>query len=274
LKTMVSLNWTNVDTLCAGVRFGTGVATLDLSDVTSLEPFALIYLGMVLRFHCSQGRELQVVMPQSQEVRRYLSAQNFWERFNVDPRAASASGLRRLTNETSLSDIVDIEKRPGVAEEITEAVLRMLRGNGVRVNTRIVAELIGELVDNFAQHSEGQLAGFMAQCYRNPGRLVVAIGDCGIGIRQSLSSIQRFRSLSASPHWEVAAQAFEPLVTRKAEGGTGLTDVRDAIIEAGGHLVLSTGNGYVQVYQGVTRAGQMQYDLPGVQIELTFYEEE
>lgn len=270
---MTSLTWQNVDRLCAEVDLAKTPATVDLSGVTFFEPFALIYLGMFLRLHSSQGRALQVVVPRSGVARQYLATQNFWNRFNFDAETIASAKLHRLTNRTSLNDIVDIERGSGAAEEISSAVLRMLRNSGAGVKANLVAELVAELVDNFAQHSGRRLAAIMVQRYPKAGRVDVAIGDCGIGIRQSLGSTDRYGFLRDEPHWEAAAQAFEPLVTSKAEGGTGLTDVRDAIIEAGGHLLLATGDGYVQVANGQTRKGRMVYDLPGVQIEFSFYEQ-
>ncbi|MPZ14432.1 MAG: hypothetical protein GEU73_08415 [Chloroflexi bacterium] len=270
---MTSLTWVNTDRLCAQVDLTESPATVDLSDITFFEPFALIYLGMFLRHHNSQGRRFRVLRPRARAARGYLATQNFWDRFNFDAETVASANLNRLTNKTSLNDIVDIERRSGVAEEISGAVLQMLRSGGARVGTDVVAELVAELVDNFAQHSGRRLAAFMVQRYPNAGRVDVAIGDCGVGIRVRLAAVERYRFLADQPHWEAAAQAFEPLVTSKAEGGTGLTEVRDAIIEAGGHLVLATGDGYVQVSDGATRKGEMEYDLPGVQIEFSFYEQ-
>lgn len=266
----MDLSWLNVDKLCGDVDLSQHPATVDLSNVTWLEPFAIVYLGMFLRFHRLQGKSFQVRLPRSRAARAYLSTQNFWERFNFDPQSVADTGLRRLTNSTSLSDIVDIERVPQAAENASDAVLVVLRSVAARLPREAIAELTAELVDNFAQHSERNLAAFMVQYYPAKHRVVLAIGDCGIGIRGSLASVERYRDVASLPHWEAALLAFEPQVTRKGEGGTGLTDVRDTIIEMGGSLVLSTGDGYVRVASGETEYGAMAYDLSGVQIELTF----
>lgn len=113
----------------------------------------------------------------------------------------------------------------------------------------------------------------MIQRYPRIHRVDLAFGDCGVGIRASLAGTERFGYLSDQPHWEAALQAFEPGVTSKREGGFGLTDVRETINVLNGHLALATGDGWVQVSGGETRHGQMAYDLPGVQIELSFPEQ-
>ena len=65
----MDLSWLNVDQLCAEVDLDKDPATIDLSNVTWLEPFAIVYLGMFLRFHRSQGRSFQVRLPHSQAAR-------------------------------------------------------------------------------------------------------------------------------------------------------------------------------------------------------------
>ena len=49
----------------------------------------------------------------------------------------------------------------------------------------------------------------------------------------------------------------------------GLTEVKRAIEQVGGHFFLSTGDGWVSIIQDGIHFGQQQYDLPGVQIEIS-----
>ena len=131
---------------------------------------------------------------------------------------------------------------------------------------------MSELVDNFAQHSGKPLAALALQHYPNGRRMVIAIGDCGVGIRASLSLNPKHAWLATRPHYEAARLAFEPLVSRRAEGGTGFTEVRDGVLDLKRWLHLATGNGYVRVKDGRTTVGEMAFDLPGVQIQLSFPE--
>ncbi len=270
---MVSLTWLNVDSLCSAVHMPDERPVVDLSKVTFFEPFALVYLGMFLRYHNARGLRFEVVIPKGKRARDYLETQNFWDRFNFEPDADADPRLVRMTNATSLNDIVDIECRDSVADEIGWAVRDLLRKRRRHIPPDLVAELVAELVDNFAQHSGENLAVFMTQRYPRDRRLDVAIGDCGMGIRASLASKDTYGFLANRPHWEAAQIAFEPQVSRKHEGGTGLTDLRDTIISLGAHLVLATGDGYLQIGRdGQVRVGQMAYNLPGVQIEFSLFE--
>lgn len=98
-------------------------------------------------------------------------------------------------------------------------------------------------------------------------RVNVAVGDCGIGVRASLSSRPEYEYLRDRPHWEAATRAFEESVTRKHEGGTGLTLTMESVLEMGGGLVLATGDGFFRAEPGKDPIyGQMAYDLTGVQV--------
>jgi len=111
------------------------------------------------------------------------------------------------------------------------------------------------------------------QYYPNREEVVLAIGDCGIGIRASLATNPKYSYLLGKPHHEAALKAFEPLVTRFAEGGTGLTEVQQGTVELGGTILFSTGDGYVRMSPTATEYGEMAFDLPGVQVQLSFPEE-
>jgi hypothetical protein len=270
---MVSLSWLNVDQVCAAVDFTGTPASLDLSDVTFFDQFSVIYLGMFVRYHTSHGTTLEVYPPNATKAREYLARQRFWERFNFTEESITREKQFRTTTGTSLNNIIDIERRERVGEDIADQVQRLLQESQARVRSDEVAEIVAELVENFAQHSKGELAAFTMQWYPNMKRVVLALGDCGIGIRTSLSSVTRYARLRDAPHWDAAAKAFEAGVTRKREGGTGLTLVQDSVRLMRGSMLLTTGDGYVQTRaNGKVVVGQMAYDLSGVQLEVVIPE--
>jgi len=269
----MNFQFSHVCSLCKNVDFQMERPIVDLSAIGFFRPFMLVYLGMFLRHHNSCGRAFNVVVPNSTAARNYLVRQNFWTRFNFNPNVIKEENLIRLTTSTSLNDIVDVEKRPNIAEDIAVDVLRVLRYNHVRVKAQLLSELLCELVDNFALHSQRILSAVAMQYYPNLRRIVFAVGDCGIGIRSSLSSNPTYAHLASWPHHDVALKAFEPLVSRIPGCGTGLTDVRDQVINLGGRFVLTTGDGYVIISPSGTSYGKTTYDLPGVQAELSIPEE-
>lgn len=264
----MQLSYENVGDFCSRIDLSQPRPLINLSDVTFIQPFALVYLGMFLRLHNSEGTNFDVAVPREQFVREYLATQNFWERFNFDPDIIETEKLHRFTSATSLNDIVDIENRPYIGEDIASLVRELLIKTEIRVDVDEIEELVSELIDNFERHSTNNLAVFTMQ--GNPRRLVIAIGDCGIGIRASLIQNPRHGYLANRPHYEAIRKAFEPLVSAKPEGGTGLTDAKSTIGRYSGTLTLMSGNGYFRLTSdGREIANRASYDLPGVQIELT-----
>jgi len=269
----MELSFQNVDQVCAGVDLTANQPLLDLSQVTFFRPFAVIYLGMFLRYHNLNGKSFRVTLPMNATAKRYLSQQNFWTRFNFNPESIESQGLSRFSSSTSLGDVIDIERRDGIAEEIENKILAVLIRNGVKTAVNLVAESMCELIDNFAAHAKRNFAAVAMQYYPNLHEVVFAIGDCGIGVRASLASNPKYEELGAKPHYEAAARAFEPLVSCRPEGGTGLTEVREQVVRLEGGLILTTGDGFVTIdKKGETRVGQMAYELPGVQVQLSYPE--
>ncbi len=262
----MELSFRNVDQLCNNIDIENQEPVIDLSNITFFLPFALVYLGQFIRYHSSLGKSILVTPPTNTKARTYLAQQNFWNRFNLQ----AITKLRAFGNSTSLNDIVDIEKRPDIAEETARNILDILVSEGVDVDCGLVTEVVSELVDNFAEHSLHSLATLAMQYYPTKHKITIAIGDCGIGIRASLCKNPQYSYLTDVPHYEAIIKALEPLVSVRTDGGMGLTQVSEQIHEANGELILATGDGYVILNRHRTIKGDMAYNLCGVQIQISF----
>ena len=242
--------------------------TIDMRYVTFIEPFALIYLGMFISHHNRNGLRFEVLPPTSTKAKEYLDSQNVWKRWNfrTDEEDSPPGTVAQLT---SFNDIVYIQNDRYTPEDIADRVSHLLSDRSFRLDIGLTAELVVELVDNFVRHSESETAACVVQRYPRVDRLDFAIGDCGIGIRQSLSKNCRYSYIEDRSHSEAASLAFEETVGSGAEGGMGLTTVRENIIQMRGGMFLSTGDGWVQVNRNGASAGRQLYNLPGVQIEVS-----
>ncbi len=273
---MSSLTFFNIGHRCNKINLVEPRPTIDLSDITFFEPFALVYLGMFLRHFNSQGRSFDVAPPNDERARGYLARQRFWDRFNFNPQVIKAENLRSFTTSTSLNDIVDIKKEQHVAEKLAEAVADVVEKNAVNLPPSVVAEVTAELVQNFVEHSGQNLAAFMVQYYPNSkplGKLVMAIGDCRKGIRACLSATEKYAYLANRPHYEAILKALEPGVSSKGGGGgTGFSEMLDYITDLKGAFRIVTGDEYIIVNgkTGKAKAEKMGFELTGVQIELIF----
>lgn len=260
-----------VDGLCAAVDTTAVRPQIDLSRITFVEPYGLVYLGMFIRHNNSLGKVFTIIPPRSRPVTAYLSSQRFWERFNISAAGPDREGHRGMARFTSLRDMIDIENNQYIAEDVGRMVYDILTKNAIAVKVDLVTELVIELVDNFSRHSGQQIGSCAMQLYPNANRLDFAIGDCGVGIRASLARNPVYEQLINASHQEAAVKAMEDGVTGGAEGGTGFGTVRDNVLELGGHMFLSTGDGWILV-EGATggiQSGRMDSQLPGVQIEIS-----
>lgn len=266
----IRLDRSTADKICASVDLGSPRPRIDLSDVSFVEPFGLIYLGMFIRHFNGLGQFFEIVTPRSRQVREYLDTQRFWERYNIPTAVTGSRSFPRLASFTSLRDVIDIENNHYIADNVGDMVHEILTRHSVRVNVGLVTEIVVELVDNFSRHSGQQLAACAIQLYPNLKKLHFAIGDCGVGIRDSLSKSPHYRHLSTAPHHQAAVKALEEGVTGGIEGGTGFGTVREHLVELGGHMFLCTGDGWISIGadQDNVKSGQMAYDLTGVQIEV------
>ena len=198
---------------------------------------------------------------------QYLQWQHFRQRWNIESSAARASPVAKLT---SFNDIVCIEHECYDPEDIADRVSCTLSSRSIRLDVGLTAELVAELVDNFVhaiQRQRRQRAWFSAI----PGLSGVdlALGDCGIGILQSLSKNSRYRYIEKKSHMDAASLAFQEKVGSGVEGGMGLSTVRENVVQMKGSMFLSTGDGWVFVGRGLEEVGDQAYDLPGVQIEVS-----
>ena len=263
----MNLNYNTVDSFCQRIKVESRYPLIDMYNVDFIEPYALIYLRLFIKWHNDRGKYFEFREPRSHKVREYLNAQRFWERNSIMSRRTRF----RATNQTSFNDIITIKKEDNVAEDISENIMEILSGNstGRRTDISLVAEFASELVDNFVQHSEEEIAMCTLQLYPQAGRLDFAIGDCGIGIRSSLSQNPDYEYLKVRSHRDAAIKSFETNVSRRVEGGRGLTDSKEYVNELGGQIFLSTGDGWV-LYRGTgTHSGTQAYNLSGVQIEVS-----
>ncbi|MGH7966724.1 MAG: hypothetical protein ACRERD_33675 [Candidatus Binatia bacterium] len=268
----MDLTFWNVGRRCATVQLSDEKPTVDLSDVTFITPFALMYLGMFLRHFNAQGKGFSLRFPQNDSVRDSLAQQRFWERFNFNAEVVATQSTRWQPTLTSLNDIVDLDRSvPNLAEDLAYRVTQVLAAHTGGLPLVTIEEMVAELVQNFVDHAGKQFAAFLVQYYPKMQAFSIAIGDCGRGVRASLSALPKYRHLQTRPHREAVLTAFQYGASAKpGAGGAGFSTILDGVEALEGELRLATGQEYVIASKGRRRAGPMGFSLPGVQIELIF----
>lgn len=258
------LTFRNVDRFCRSIDLEQDTPLIDLSRLTFIDPYAVIYLGQFLRYHNRTHKFFRVEPPEDEKARKYLARIKFWERFRFTRQMIEAEGLLRFTSTTSLNDIIDLVPDPYIEEDTVEQVKNVLSRSGVNVNGEAVLETVSELVDNFARHAEIDLATLAVQYFPNSHQFAVAVGDSGCGIRQSLCQNPDHAWLADRPHAEAIVKAFEPCVSRRDQAGMGLTNILESVLRLGGSLCATSNDGFVFTRNGQLITGKQSYNLPGV----------
>ncbi len=113
----------------------------------------------------------------------------------------------------------------------------------------------------------------MLQLYPGKKSICFIIGDCGIGIRNSLIKNPKFNYLKSEPHEVAIKKAVESGVTRfNEERGYGFYEVIEIVSKLGGNFALVSYSGYLRFNGRNFFLGRMEYELPGVQVEFTLQE--
>jgi len=158
-----------------------------------------------------------------------------------------------------------------VADDVGEKVRDILANENVPVDRFLVALLTEELVDNFRRHSEHGAGACAFQYYPQLGSLKFAIGDCGIGIRESLSRNPQYLRVRYGTDEAAAKLALDEGVSGHVEGGTGFSTIIDGVRELRGRFFLSTGNAWLRHFHSYSRdrviSKTTEYGFPGVRAE-------
>lgn len=171
---------------------------LDLTRVDFIDPYALLLLVLSLRHRDNLGRPLHVRWPIRKDVRGWMRAMGFFGEIN-DPK------LTRWSEASSKSDalqpITHIIGEEEVARLVNAFDKRLTNRYPLTVESRsALVKVMFELFQNIPQHSNatGEIADphGLAAMQDYSGSIFLAVADAGIGLRQSLSTRERFVDLS------------------------------------------------------------------------------
>lgn len=269
-----NLNFFNIDRFCSTVNFREERPILDLSSIDFIYPFALVYLGLFIRLYNRKGKRFRIKLPQKSDLKDYLEKQNFFERFNI--AATDSRPFLEFDPDRYSVEMVDIRNDLDLSDSMAEKISILLYNISKSKNADIpitdFCEISVELVDNFVLHSKEDTGVMMIQYYPKPKLITMAIGDCGIGIRDSLSENPKFGYLKTRPHNEAIRAAIELGASRFEGRGTGFYEVMNKIEKRRGNFSLVSFGGYLRIAEEEKKFGNMCHDLPGVQIEFSLPE--
>lgn len=241
-------------------------AKLDLSSVEFVDPYALLLLGLALRYRLARRLPLRVQWPRSQYVRSWMDDMGFAKEVRSFRR--SRRELHLLTS-SALQPITLISKEEDVSRLVCAFDFCLSKRYPLTNESRnAFVKVMLELFQNIPQHSnatgEVEDPHGLAAMQDYTDSIFLGVADMGIGLRRSLSLRDEFALLSDKG--ALKKVVFEGM-SRFVDPGHGgeLQRIAQLVRKWDGLLAIRSGEAlvYMDVEQGDV------YDapfFPGVQI--------
>ncbi len=258
-----TLDTTSLENLIPQV-FENGI-TFDLGDLTFVTPWGVVGLCAVLTEMKGRGLAFEVVEPRNSDVLCYLKRVRFDEFAKelgiLDSHFKLVAGVSlqehpamdRLIELTRLNTRPDFQAREGQLADILQRI-----GMG-EDQAYLAVAVIAEVVDNIFVHNFGRwpfvhIPGglVMAQKFGKVNTIKIAVGDLGVGIRKTLTDIEKYKSITSDE--EAIRKALEPDVTSRPQqrGGNGLPFILKEIQgDFRGQLDIRSGDCHIQSSGGI-----------------------
>ena len=256
----------------------TGILSLASIDFVRPDGMILLFLGIIHLL-----RDLPYIVlhtPFEHRVRSYRARAGF---FNALPREVIVTpeltrseefkSIRYNGNCTSLLELSIANtsaELPVLINKIVDAAEQLLQYTNEAACD--IGILVSEIWQNATQHGNGSLSVGVMQVYgdRRQSRLVLAIGDDGIGIANSLRQNQKYREVADDC---VAIEtAVKPKVSCLSDGtrGNGLTRVIKRTTSNDGAVFIRSGAGRFR-FQGERHVHWAHHvpELPGTQVVIS-----
>jgi Histidine kinase-, DNA gyrase B-, and HSP90-like ATPase len=168
-----------------------GVASLDLARTAFVDAYALTGLACFVASAARDGLPVRVVLPEDPDVRSWLSRMHFGdvlEAFDVQV----AGEMPRVVEHDRRDALIELQRFQDAhgSDRLASFVWERLEGGADGEVVNQLFEATGELGANVVEHADSPSGGFVtAQRYKagTPDeRIIVSVGDAGIGIRESL----------------------------------------------------------------------------------------
>ncbi|WP_144654689.1 hypothetical protein [Achromobacter dolens] len=217
-------------------------------------PFHFVILGMEMK-RCGAD---SLRLPDEQTA--YAARMHLWQALDM-PCPIQVNEYDPRGRFHPLVPLVDQDAVEEVSAELVE-IFRRAAPDSVNSADVVVQELLGNC------YAHAGLAGFhglaCAQYWPNGAKAQIAIGDGGMGIRNSLSQNPLYRELLETANsCELATQYEVTSKPGRGHSGYGLTLARQLIEQNGGAFFLISHNEFFLYKQGRVECGTMKVPLQG-----------
>jgi hypothetical protein len=220
-----------------------GVASIDLAQKRFVDAYALVGLACFVASAARVGSPVRLVLPEDPDVRSWLSRMHLGDildAFDVQIEGA----LPRVAERDRRDTLIELDRFNDAygSDRLASFIWERLQGGADGEVVNQLFEATGELGLNVVEHAGSPAGGFLAAQRHKAGApeewIIVAVGDVGIGIRESLRP--RYGDMTDG---EAVRRAIQWNVSRiQDEGrGQGLPGVVDGVRGLGGVVWIRSG---------------------------------
>jgi hypothetical protein len=222
----------------------TGMAEIDLSRVSFVDAYALTGLACFVASADRDGLPVELVLPEHPDVRSWLSRMHLGAVIDTFGVHVVGGILPRVAERDRRDTLIELQRFHDSygSDRLASFIWERLKGGADGEVVNQLFEAAGELGQNVVEHAGSPVGGFVAAQRYKAGapeeRIIVAVGDAGIGIRESLRP--RYGDMTDR---QAITQAIRWNVSRVLEQGRGqgLPGVVDGVRGLGGVVWIRSG---------------------------------
>lgn len=220
-----------------------GTAEIDLARVSFVDAYALTGLACFIAGAARDGLPVRLVLPEHPDVRSWLSRMHLGDVIDTF-EVRAGGGLPKVAERDRRDTLIELQRFDDShgSHRLATFIWERLEGGADGEVVNQLFEATGELGQNVVEHAGSAAGGFVAAQRYKAGtpeeRIIVAVGDVGVGIRESLRP--RYGDMTDG---EAISQAIRWNVSRVPEEGRGqgLPGVVDGVRGLDGVLWIRSG---------------------------------
>ena len=220
-----------------------GLATIDLVRVGFVDAYALTGLACFIASAARDGLPVELLLPEEPDVRSWLSRMHLGD--VLDAFEVHIEGvLPRVAERDRRDALIELERFGDAhgSDRLASFIWERLEGGADGEVVNQLFEATGELGLNVVEHAGSPAGGFVAAQRYKAGmpdeRIIVAVGDVGVGIRESLRP--RYGDMTDDGAIRRAVQWHVSRVPDEGRG-QGLPGVVDGVRGLGGAVWIRSG---------------------------------